>query len=173
MRHRLAKVRLSRPTAHRAALMRNLVTALIEHERIETTLVKAKQLRRIADRAVTWGKEGTLNSRRRALGFIRQKEAVSKLFTTLSERFKDRAGGYTRIIKLGFRQGDGAPMAIVEYLGYALKAKVKEEKGMKAPAAPQAKKAKPKKEKKAKEKKEKETTGKKEKKSPAKQKEKK
>src|SRR4030095_9840395 len=162
MRHSLAKVRLSRPTSHRVALMRNMVTSLIEHERIETTLAKAKQLRRIADRAVTWGKEGTLNSRRRALGFIRKKSAVSKLFTELSERFKDRAGGYTRIIKLGFRHGDGAPMAIVEYLGFT--PKVKEETGDKKAKEPKAQ-AKPKKEKKSKEKKEKETAAKKEKKS--------
>src|SRR5262249_24817525 len=121
MRHHVAKVRLSRPTSHRIALMRNMVTSLIEAERIETTLAKAKQLRRLADRAVTWGKEGTLQSRRRALAVIRKKSAVSKLFTELAERFKERAGGYTRVLKLGFRHGDGAPMAIVEYLGYAPK----------------------------------------------------
>src|SRR4029434_3257568 len=171
MRHRSAKVRRSRSTSHRLAMMRNMVTSLIESERIETTLPKAKQLRRIADRAVTWGKEGTLSSRRRALGFIRKKSAVSKLFTDLADRFKDRAGGYTRIIKLGFRHGDGAPMAILEYLGYA--PKVKEEKGAKKAPTPAPKaKAKPKKEKKPKEKQAKEPVAKEKKTSAKKKKEK-
>ncbi len=121
MRHRSAKVRLSRHSSHRIAMMRNMVTSLIDHERVETTLAKARELKRIADRMVTLGKEQTLHARRRALRVIRTKDAVSKLFTQLATRFKDRAGGYTRIYKLGFRHGDGAPMAIVEYLGFALK----------------------------------------------------
>ncbi len=121
MRHLNRKVRLGRNTAHRIAMMRNMVTSLIEFERIETTLPKAKQLRGLADKMVTLGKQGTLHSRRRALATVRKKSAVSKLFTELATRFKDRAGGYTRVIKLGFRHGDGAPMAIVEYLGFVPK----------------------------------------------------
>lgn len=142
-------------------MLRNMVTSLIEYERIETTLAKAKQLRRIADRMVTLGKEGTLHARRRALRILRKKSAISKLFTTLAERFRDRAGGYTRIIKLGFRHGDGAPMAIIEFLGFTPKVKVKEQEGKKKKAGSTEKKEakakasseeKPKKEKKAKEK---------------------
>jgi len=120
MRHRSVKVRLSRSSSHRLAMMRNMATSLIDYERIETTVAKAKQLRRLADRLVTLGKEGTLQARRRCLAIVRKKSSVSKLFTTLAERFRDRQGGYTRILKLGYRLGDGAPMAIIEYLGYQL-----------------------------------------------------
>ncbi len=118
MRHLNKKVRLSRNTAHRLAMLRNMVTSLIQYERIETTLAKAKQLRSLADQMVTLGKQGTLHARRRALAVVRSKSAVSKLFSELSTRFQERAGGYTRVIKLGFRHGDGAPMALVEYLGF-------------------------------------------------------
>lgn len=118
MRHLNKKVRLGRNTAHRIAMMRNMVTSLIECERIETTLAKAKQLRSLADQMITLGKQGSLHARRHALSTVRKKSAVSKLFSELATRFKGRAGGYTRIIKLGFRHGDGAPMAIVEYLGF-------------------------------------------------------
>lgn len=157
MRHRSAKVRLSRHTSHRLAMMRNLVTSLIEHERVETTLPKARELKRIADRMITLGKEGTLHARRRALRVIRTKDAVSKLFTELATRFKERSGGYTRLYKLGFRQGDAAPMAIVEYLGFALKVVEESPKGKKkAPASKASKKSPPKEE--AKEKKVKKTT---------------
>jgi len=134
MRHRSVKVRLSRSTSHRLAMMRNMATSLIDYERIETTLAKAKQLRRLADRLVTLGKEGTLQSRRRALAIVRKKSSVSKLFTVLTDRFRDRNGGYTRILKLGFRLGDGAPMAIIEYLGYAAPKKAEPE-GKKKKAA--------------------------------------
>ncbi len=127
MRHNVAKVRLSRSTSHRVAMMRNMVTSLIEHERIETTLAKAKQLKMLADRMVTLGKEGTLHSRRRALAIVRKKSAVSKLFTILADRFKERTGGYTRVLKLGFRHGDAAPMALIEYLGYTSKKESKVE----------------------------------------------
>lgn len=150
MRHRSAKVRLSRHTSHRLAMMRNLVTSLIEHERVETTLPKARELKRIADRMITLGKEGTLHARRRALRVIRTKDAVSKLFTELATRFKERAGGYTRLYKLGFRQGDAAPMAIVEYLGFALKVVEESPKGKKKTAAPKATKKSPPKEEKEK-----------------------
>lgn len=140
MRHRVAKTRLSRSTSHRVAMMRNMVTSLIEHERIETTLAKAKQLRGLADRMVTLGKDGSLPARRRALSIVRKKDAVSKLFTTLAERFKERAGGYTRVLKLGFRHGDGASMALVEYLGYVRPSKEEGKEGKKASAAAVSKK---------------------------------
>jgi large subunit ribosomal protein L17 len=140
MRHRIDKVRLSRTTSHRIAMMRNMVTSLIEAERIETTLAKAKQLKGLADRMITLGKEGSLAARRRALAVVRKKSAVSKLFTELATRFRDRAGGYTRLLKLGFRHGDGAPMAIVEYLGYAPK-KVEAPKVKKKSKVPEEKTA--------------------------------
>lgn len=143
MRHLNKKVRLGRNTAHRIAMMRNMVTSLIEHERIETTLAKARQLKSLADKMVTLGKEGTLHSRRRALAVVRKKSAVSKLFTEFATRFKDRSGGYTRLIKLGFRHGDGAPMAIVEYLGFSPKlVSSNAETGKSKKPAPQKKAAK-------------------------------
>lgn len=146
MRHLNKKVRLGRNTAHRIAMMRNMVTSLIECERIETTLAKAKQLKSLADKMITLGKDGTLHARRRALTTIRKKSAVSKLFTELATRFKDRAGGYTRLLKLGFRHGDGAPMAIVEYLGFTPRAlSGGAEVDKKSKPVPKAKKAAPKK----------------------------
>lgn len=146
MRHLNKKVRLGRNTAHRIAMMRNMVTSLIECERIETTLAKAKQLKSLADKMITLGKEGTLHARRRALTTVRKKSAVSKLFTELATRFKDRAGGYTRLLKLGFRHGDGAPMAIVEYLGFTPRVlSGGAEADKKSKPVPKAKKAAPKK----------------------------
>lgn len=106
---------------HRRALFRNMVTSLIVEERIETTLAKAKELRRVADRMVTLGKRGTLHARRQALGYVQSKPAVQKLFAEIAVRFVERNGGYTRIIKLGQRRGDGADMAIIEYLGAPMK----------------------------------------------------
>lgn len=108
--------KLGRTRGHRMALLRNLVVALVQHERIETTLAKAKELRRVADRMVTLGKRGTLVSRRLALRFIHDRQALSKLFKELAPRFANRNGGYTRIYKIGARLGDGSPMALIEYL---------------------------------------------------------
>ncbi len=116
MRHRLDHRLLNRTSSHRRALMRNLVTALIMHGRIETTLPKAKELRRVADKMVSLGKGGTLANRRQAAAYVHGNEAVSKLFSDLAPRFKTRNGGYTRIIKKGFRPGDQAPTAFIEYL---------------------------------------------------------
>lgn len=132
MRHRVSKKRLSRSTSHRIAMMRNMVTSLIEHERIETTIVKAKELRKLAERMVTLGKEGTLAARRRALSVVRSKAAVAKLFSDLAERFKDRKGGYTRILKTDFRLGDNAPMAFIEYVDYDPSKKAKKKEAAKA-----------------------------------------
>jgi len=99
-------------------MLRNMVTSLLEHERIVTTVPKAKEARRIADKMITLGKRGDLHARRQALAYIRSKEIVHKLFNELSEQYSDRQGGYTRIIKTGNRAGDAAPMAIIELVDY-------------------------------------------------------
>ena len=114
MRHRKRGRQLGRQTKHRWALFRSLVTSLLEHERIETTEAKAKEIRSFADRMITLGKEGSLAARRRALTFLRQKDVVSKLFEEMAPRFKDRAGGYTRITKTRRRVGDAAKMVAIE-----------------------------------------------------------
>jgi large subunit ribosomal protein L17 len=109
--------KLGRTSAHRAALYRNMVTSLLEHERIQTTDAKAKEVRRLADRMITLGKRGTLHSRRRALRVIRRSDVTAKVFDELAERYRDRPGGYTRVLKLGLRTGDAAPISIVELVG--------------------------------------------------------
>lgn len=114
MRHRKRGRQLGRNTKHRRALFRNLVTSLLEHERIETTEAKAKEVRCFADRMITLGKQGDLAARRRALAFLRKKEVVSKLFGEVAPRFKDRNGGYTRLIKTRRRVGDAAQMVVIE-----------------------------------------------------------
>ncbi len=114
MRHLKAGRVLGRNSAHRKALFRNMVTALLHRERIQTTLAKAKELRGKAEKTITLGKKGTLAARRRAFNIVHQKDVLSKLFGTLAERYADRNGGYTRIIKIGPRRGDNAPMAIIE-----------------------------------------------------------
>lgn len=117
MRHRKSGRQLSRNAAHRWALMRNLITALLREEKIKTTDPKAKELRRWADRVITLGKQGTLHARRQALGIVQDKSVVRKLFESIGPRFKERPGGYTRIIKLGIRRGDAASMSLIELVG--------------------------------------------------------
>ncbi|TMB51858.1 MAG: 50S ribosomal protein L17 [Deltaproteobacteria bacterium] len=114
MRHRVAGVKLSRTTAHRRALFRNLVTALLEHEIIRTTDAKAKETRRWADRMITLGKQGTLHARRRAATVLRRASIVKKLFDEIAPRYAERNGGYTRVVKLGHRLGDAAHLSVVE-----------------------------------------------------------
>jgi large subunit ribosomal protein L17 len=114
MRHRVHGRKLGRTSAHRKALFRNQVTALMEKERITTTLMKAKEVRPIAERMITLAKRETLHARRQVLKTIQNKTVVSKLFDSISARYAERPGGYTRIYKLGPRQGDGAEMAILE-----------------------------------------------------------
>ena len=114
MRHRKAGRKLGRSSAHRTALLRNLVTALLDHEQIETTDAKAKELRRVADRMITLGKRADLHARRQALAVVRSREVVAKLFGPLAERYQSRAGGYTRILKLRTRPGDAAPISLIE-----------------------------------------------------------
>jgi large subunit ribosomal protein L17 len=114
MRHRARSRKLGRTSAHRAAMYRNMVTSLLQHGRIETTDAKAKEVRRIADRMITLGKRGTLHARRRALRVIRQREVAARVFDELADRYRDRPGGYTRVLKLRHRVGDAAPMSMVE-----------------------------------------------------------
>lgn len=116
MRHLVDSRKLGRTTPHRLALFRNLLSALITHDRIETTLPKAKELRRWADWMVTLGKDGTIAARRRAARWVQGEVPLQKLFGNLADRFKTRNGGYTRIMRMGQRHGDNAPMAIIEYL---------------------------------------------------------
>ena len=114
MRHRVAGKKLNRSVSHRRALLRNLVTALLQYEAVRTTDAKAKELKRWGDRMITLGKERTLAARRRAREFIQTDVAVKRLFDDVAPRFSTRQGGYTRIIKLGMRHGDAAPCSIVE-----------------------------------------------------------
>ena len=114
MNHGRNQRKLSRTSSHRKALLRNMVTSLLEHEAIRTTDAKAKELRGVAEKMITLGKRGTLHARRQALATIRSKEVTAKLFDELAGRYRQRAGGYTRILKLGPRPGDAAPMAIIE-----------------------------------------------------------
>lgn len=128
MRHRMAGRKLGRKTPHRIMMFRNQVTSLLDKERIRTTLPRAKELRPIAERMITLGKRESLHARRQALAFVKDPEVVAKLFKTLAPRFAGRNGGYTRIIRLGFRQGDGAQMAILELIGSGYKVPKGEEK---------------------------------------------
>jgi large subunit ribosomal protein L17 len=114
MAHQIDGRKLGRPTDHRLALFRNQVTELLRHEKIVTTEAKAKEVRGLAEKMITLGKRGDLNARRQALGFIYDKKVVRKLFGELAQRYANRTGGYTRIIKLGHRQGDGARLVQLE-----------------------------------------------------------
>ena len=108
--------KLSRPTAHRMSMLRGLVTALIEHERVETTVTRAKDAAALCEKMISLGKEGTLAARRRAMAFVTKEDAVRKLFEELAHRFEDRGGGYTRVTRVGPRRGDAAEMAVLEIL---------------------------------------------------------
>ncbi len=114
MRHRSGYRKLNRSASHRKAMFANMAVALIKHEQIKTTLPKAKELRRIVDRLITLGKRGTLHARRQALATLKDTKIATKLFDELAERYKERPGGYTRVLKAGFRYGDMAPMAYIE-----------------------------------------------------------
>lgn len=116
MAHRIDGRKLGRPTDHRLAMFRNLVTDLLKHERIITTEAKAKEVRGLAEKMITLGKRGDLSARRRAFGYVYDKAIVKKLFDELGPRYADRPGGYSRIVKLGARRGDGAKMAQLELI---------------------------------------------------------
>ena len=128
MRHRHGYRRLNRTASHRKAMFANMAVSLLTHEQIKTPLPKAKEMRRIADRMITLGKKGTLHARRQAASYLRDDEAVIKLFSTLAERYQDRPGGYTRVLKAGFRYGDAAPMAVIELVDRDPDAKGAEDK---------------------------------------------
>ena len=147
MRHRIAGRKLGRTTSHRVAMLRNLVTSLLEHEKVKTTDAKAKEVRPLAEKLIGLGKRGDLHARRQALSVVRKAEVVKKLFETLSPRYQSRTGGYLRIVKVGFRPGDGAPVSLVELIseekegakkgkGKKKKEKVKRSQRTKLPEAP-------------------------------------
>ncbi|MEL6203285.1 MAG: 50S ribosomal protein L17 [Pseudomonadota bacterium] len=123
MRHRKAGRKLNRTSSHRKAMFANMAVSLIEHEQIVTTLPKAKELRPIVEKLVTLGKRGDLHARRQAISQIQDQNQVRKLFDTIAKRYADRNGGYTRIMKAGFRYGDSAPMAVIEFVDRDVDAK--------------------------------------------------
>ncbi len=150
MRHQKNTRKLGRASQHRDAMLANLVASLILHKRVKTTLAKAKAARPLAEKLVTLGKDGTLHARRLAIAKIGQRDVVGKLFKDIAPGFKDRAGGYTRIVKLGPRQSDSAPIAFLEWVDYVLPAETengttdatteKAEKPAKAPKKAKAEK---------------------------------
>ena len=144
MRHRVGHRKLHRATSHRLAMLDNMVTSLLEHERIKTTLPKAKETRPLAERIITLGKHGGLSNQRLAARTVANKDVLHKVFTELSKRYASRPGGYTRIVKLGFRNGDAAPMAFLELVDRpgAEKPAADETGTAKKPAAKKATKAK-------------------------------
>jgi large subunit ribosomal protein L17 len=123
MRHGKAGRKLNRTASHRKAMFANMAASLITHEQIVTTLPKAKEIRPIVEKLVTLGKRGDLHARRQAISQVRDASVVSKLFDTIASRYADRHGGYIRIMKAGFRQGDNAPMAVVEFVDLEVEAK--------------------------------------------------
>jgi large subunit ribosomal protein L17 len=134
MRHRNYGKKLSRNTEHRRALLRNLVTSLILRERIETTVAKAKAARPVAERMITLGKRGDLHARRLAASYLLNPGAVQMLFGNIAKRYASRAGGYTRIIRTGWRKGDGADLAVLELIGTEALQKLAEKRAKKAEA---------------------------------------
>ena len=123
MRHRKQGRKLNRTSSHRKAMFANMAASLIEHEQIVTTLPKAKEMRSVADKLITLAKRGDLHSRRQAISQVRNVEQVKKLFDELGPRYKERPGGYTRVLKAGFRFGDNAPMAVIEFVDRDAEAK--------------------------------------------------
>jgi large subunit ribosomal protein L17 len=140
MRHRNAGIKLGRTSSHRDAMFRNMVTSLFKHDRIRTTDVKAKELKRWADKIITLAKQGDLHSRRQALAVVREKDVVHRLFAEAADRFGSISGGYTRIVKAGNRPGDAAPVSIVELVAPE-KSKKKDDKKKKPKASPKKKTA--------------------------------
>ena len=123
MRHGNSNRKLNRTHEHRKAMFANMACSLIEHEQIQTTLPKAKELKKIIDKYITLGKKGSLHSRRLAISRLRQNSAVTKLFEILAPRYKKRNGGYSRVLKAGFRYGDAAPLAVIELIDRDISAK--------------------------------------------------
>ncbi len=135
MRHRISGRKLNRTSSHRKAMFANMAVSLLRHEQITTTVPKAKELRRVADRMITLGKRGNLHARRQAASFLRDDMIVRKLFDTLAERYRDRPGGYTRVLRAGFRYGDNAPVAVIELVDRDPAAKGAEDKARAAAEA--------------------------------------
>ena len=127
MRHGHGLRKLNRTTSHRLAMLRNMMNSIIEHEAIKTTVPKAKELRRVIEPMITLSKEATVANRRLAFDRLRDRDSVTKLFDVLGPRFKARPGGYTRILKMGFRVGDNAPMALVEFVDRAVETEAAED----------------------------------------------
>ena len=127
MRHGVAGRKLGRTTSHRKATFANMATALIVHEQIRTTLPKAKELRPVVEKLITLGKRGDLHARRQAIAEMRDVDMVKKLFEVIGPRYKDRNGGYTRVLKAGYRHGDSAPVAVIELVDRDVEAKGKED----------------------------------------------
>lgn len=119
MRHQVSMRKLGRTASHRTAMLRNMLTSLFEHEQIETTVAKAKELKRLADKYITLSGKDTLHARRQAYSFIRSKEVVQKLFSVIGPRYQGRRGGYTRVLRTRVRAGDAAPMAVIQLVGQA------------------------------------------------------
>ena len=138
MRHGKTGRRLGRKTSHREAMFRNMVTSLLSHEKITTTDAKAKEIRVVAERMITLGKRGDLHAMRLAASVIREKSVVTKLFATIAPRYKDRPGGYTRIVKLGIRQGDAAPLSLIELVEEEMKVAKAKQVPVKTKRAPLA-----------------------------------
>ena len=138
MRHGNSGRRLGRTTSHREAMFRNLVTSFLNHEKITTTDAKAKEIRSVAEKMITLGKRGDLHSLRQAASYIREKSVVTKLFTTIAPRYMDRPGGYTRIVKLGIRQGDAAPISVIELVEEEMKPKKVRQKPATVAVAPKS-----------------------------------
>jgi len=138
MRHGVSGRKLNRTTSHRLAMFRNMVTSLLNHERIYTTVTKAKEMRRWAEWMITLGKHGDLHSRRQALSVIREKSVVYKVFEDLAKRYQNRPGGYTRIVKVGFRRGDASPMCLLELVTEGQEREKGKKKGGRKVAAPKA-----------------------------------
>ena len=138
MRHLVSGSKLGKQPAHRRAVLRNLVTNVIERERITTTIARARAARPLVEQMITLGKRDTLHARRQAAAFLQTTDATKKLFAVIAPRFSDRPGGYTRIIRVGWRIGDGAELAILELIGSELKKKEKKTKKEKLQEAPEA-----------------------------------
>lgn len=138
MRHGKSGRRLGRKTSHREAMFRNMVTSLLSNERVTTTDSKAKEIRVIAERMITLGKRGDLHAMRQAASVIREKSVVTRLFATIAPRYKDRPGGYTRIVKLGIRQGDAAPLSLIELVEEEMKPAKPRQAPVKAKPVPTA-----------------------------------
>ncbi|HVB35736.1 MAG TPA: 50S ribosomal protein L17 [Candidatus Acidoferrales bacterium] len=138
MRHLVSGSKLGKQPAHRRAVLRNLVTNVIERERITTTIARARAARPLVEQMITLGKRDTLHARRQAAAFLQTTDATKKLFSVIAPRFSDRPGGYTRIVRVGWRIGDGAELAILELIGSELKKKEKKTKKEKPQEAPEA-----------------------------------